>query len=570
MSLGPIDRVAATVLAIVADASTRDLLPRVMREDRLLVTSDLAEGLAFAQSAPPDVAFVEIGIGSGAGLAMVHHLKALCPGVTVFALASKDGLEQGAHAVVLGGAALLMLPLGGDEILTALATVKVRMQERAARDQLEALAKAHAEENEWMDQVAQIADCPNRSAAARRALEILIDAGSAESGVVYLALGERAHELARGASIGALEKLPGFGLEPEIMELARVEDLLVLPLATQSVGAGYVLLGKPRVDEPRRRFLNCLAAHAGTALALLGERERAGGGAMKDPGSSAYSFAYYVDVAGREIDRARRYGRRFAIVTVVREDEARDLSATDLADKLLQAARDTDVVARVDEHEMHLLLPESDGLTAHACRRRVLARLAVGSPAPKGILVGVATFPHDGSDLARLLRVARRRAEATRASVVHRLGPETTSLADLLDVLAWDAAATRSNDVASPQPIELDVADAAAFASSVVGDAIRGGPTFIAVATHEHVGLGAAVRASLPRRDDVTFHALEVRSNGGDPIEALSVLAEHGAYALLGRNVGGVVRAMHAADPLLADLLAERLGRAAGLRVFSA
>jgi hypothetical protein len=29
------------------------------------------------------------------------------------------------------------------------------------------------------------------------------------------------------------------------------------------------------------------------------------------------------------------------------------------------------------------------------------------------------------------------------------------------------------------------------------------------------------------------------------------------------------VRGLHAADPLLADLLAERLGRAAGLRLFS-
>jgi hypothetical protein len=52
-------------------------------------------------------------------------------------------------------------------------------------------------------------------------------------------------------------------------------------------------------------------------------------------------------------------------------------------------------------------------------------------------------------------------------------------------------------------------------------------------------------------------------------VEALAILAEHGAYALLGRSEKGVVRGLHAADPMLADFLAERLGRAAGLRLFT-
>ena len=61
------DGARLTVLVIAADAAARDLLPRVVREDRLLVTDDLAEGLALAESDPPDVAFVEVGMGDGAG-----------------------------------------------------------------------------------------------------------------------------------------------------------------------------------------------------------------------------------------------------------------------------------------------------------------------------------------------------------------------------------------------------------------------------------------------------------------------------------------------------------------------
>ena len=58
-----------------------------------------------------------------------------------------------------------------------------------------------------------------------------------------------------------------------------------------------------------------------------------------------------------------------------------------MADLILKAVRDTDVLARVDEHEFHLLLPETDGLGAHAFLRRVYARVSgdrggVGNPGP--------------------------------------------------------------------------------------------------------------------------------------------------------------------------------------------
>src|SRR6185312_14312508 len=201
-----------------------------------------------------------------------------------------------------------------------------------------------------------------------------------------------------------------------------------------------------------------------------------GGATIKDPGSSAYSFAYYVDVAGREIDKARRYGRRFAVATVAFEPQPDGrpplLRHAEMADQLLKAARDTDVLAHVDEHEFHLLMPETDGLGAHAARCRVLARLAErgGKAIPAGLLVGVSTFPHDGSDLSQLLRVARRRAEATRSSLVRRLPPDRTGLADLLEALTWKHHAPPAGALSAPQPIELSISEASALAVAVVAD----------------------------------------------------------------------------------------------------
>lgn len=576
---------AITVLVIASDAPTRDLFPRVVRRDQLFITPDLTEALVLAQEHPPDAAFVEI--GTGAGLAMVHHLKAITPAVTIFALASRTGLDAAANAVALGGTGLLMLPIGGDEILSSIESVRMRLAELALRVELEQGARLAARAAGWMGRVSELADASSRSSAAEQLGAILCEATGASSAAVYLFAEGRPAELTCVAASSGLASAPTFGTETDVLEHARRERLLAVPLATRTLKVGHALIAAPSSIPPSSRadsgalraadgLVKLLATQGATSLAFLGERERSTGAPVKDPGSSAYSFSYYVDVAGREIDKARRYGRRFAIVTVAFDagDDAAGavMRPPEIADQILLCARDIDVLARVDEHELHLLMPESDGLTAHACRRRILAKLAEKGPRalPRGLLVGAATFPHDGRDLSQLLRVARRRAEATRSSIVHRLGEGSTKIADLLDALEWEAGTPRLEDLGAPRPLSLPVADLAALAAAVIADALRGGAVLVTVAHHAGLCLGNAVRAALaPLRDNVTLHRLDVRGNGSDDIEALSIIAEHGCYAMIGRTHGGLVKGLHAADPLLADALAERLGRAAGLRIFA-
>ena len=496
--------------------------------------------------------------------------------------------------------------------------------------------------------MAELADARDRSAAAHLLAEVLTEATTAAGVAVYLVVGDRTTELVRSAATGGMDRAPAFGSEVDILDFARREHLLVVPLALRKVTAGHALLlpqGAPelsrtgmadskraasvagdgphgqgsdsadarRAQEPRaggertvsatlrpppdgpifhrpRRppllegLLKLLAMQAATGLSLLAERERSSGGAaMKDPASSAYSFAFYVDVAGREIDKAKRYGRRFTIATIVLEVSGPEggpptLDAAEVANQLLHAVRDTDILARVEENEFQLLMPETAGLEAHACYRRVIARLASSERRaaylPTGLLVGAATFPHDGQGLAQLLRIARYRAEATKESVVHRISPDQRSLGELLDLLVESAEGApfdhRPFAISAPRRLDLALPDAVMLAVSTVKSALRGGGAFIAVAHHPGLNLGAAVRVAVGSPgEDVVLHALDVRASPGcDDIEAVCVIAEHGAYAFIGRSRGGVVRGVHAADPLLANFLAERLGRAAGLRVF--
>ena len=71
-----------------------------------------------------------------------------------------------------------------------------------------------------------------------------------------------------------------------------------------------------------------------------------------------------------------------------------------------------------------------------------------------------------------------------------------------------------------------------------------------------------------PGQDDVTLHVLDLqRHEGCGDLDLLTVVAEHGAYVLLGRTSHGTFHGVHAADGLLTDLAIERLEKLSGVRL---
>jgi DNA-binding response OmpR family regulator len=574
--------ISLNVMAIVDDRPTIELMQRTLAGsgDTLSVATNLAEGLARTASEVPEIVFVDVSLGRNAGLAVVHHLRAIAPTVHVFAMARADRLELGTQAVSLGGAGLLMLPLSGDELLTVLSDVRSRRGERLLREQLERDAQQSRRGESLLGRVAELAEARNRREAAVSLIDLLQTAVGATTSIVYLPAGEGSRQLVRTAYLGDGEGAPSFCDEMELLGWASRQQLEVMRLALRKETSGIVLLGGRRDDEGFP-LLGLVAAQAATALALIAAREQSHRGAMKDPSSSAYTFAYFVDVAGREIDKARRHGRRFSLATIGMEGEPESFEAlprdpsVEAAERVLGAVRDTDILARVDEHEFYMLLPETGGTGAHTCRRRVMRKLGGPGGLRRGatpsveISMGVATYPHDGADLSTLLRVAKHRAEASRQSVVRRLELERLPLSEMLDALLWEIGDDGSSSIERPRSIELPVMDLVGLASTALSEAVRGGASRIVATLRPGMSIGSSLRAALGRdREDVRFFAVDIAdASGCDDLEVLSIVAEHGAYALLGRVERGVVRAVHAADPLLADLLAQRLGEASGTRV---
>lgn len=560
------------LVAIVQDEVTARLVERTLggRGDGLTVARDFAEGLARATSEAPDIVFVELSPGANAGLAVVHHVRALTPHVAVYALSSPPNIELGTQAVALGAAGLLLLPLSGDELLGAVSSVRTVAAERALRAELEREVAEARLTTKLLESLDAVGECTTRRGTVRRVLEQLVSATGAKRASAFLRASEASRELILVEQVGDFQELPSFCEEMTLMQYAaREPDLELVRLASRASEQGALLLGGVgNLGAARKGALDRAGAQAATLIALGEGREAASRGTMKDPESSAYTFAYFVDVAGREIDKARRHGRRFALATLTIGGEG-DGHSVQLAERVLSAVRDTDILARVDEREFYLLLPETGGIGAHHCRRRMMRSFREAGHGAS-LAVGVATYPHDGGDLSQLMRVARHRADASRSSAVFALELESLGLGEMLDALLWSGDPGPSAE--APRQLELPRADVAALAVAAVGEARRSGSTWAVATERPGISIAQGVRSALGAPSEaMRLDAVDIESAVGyADLEALSLITEHGAYSLIGRIDGSVVRGVHSADPLLADLIVDRLGDTVGTRLWTA
>ena len=114
----------------------------------------------------------------------------------------------------------------------------------------------------------------------------------------------------------------------------------------------------------------------------------------------------------------------------------------------------------------------------------------------------------------------------------------------------------------APQLITLPLLDAVSLAIAAVNEASRGGETHVVASVHAGLSLGGTVRGAISSdREQLHVDMVDLSAHPAcRDLEVFVVIAEHGVYSLIGRSAGGTLRALHAAEPVLADLLVQRLG----------
>lgn len=445
------------VLVVAAEITDAAFAQRVLDDngDRAETCTDVPEALARLSQEKFDLALVSLSMPRGDGLALVHHLRALYPDLDVVVMSTADEVEEAASAMALGVLSTMVTPLTGDEILVAADRARERRLLISERANLRAKVASSARRNETYARCAAFVAEPDTQVAARRVLEAC--AAEVDVSVSALYLVEARHErYFRVVQAGSSERTMPEQIQSKDLHIAKSESLgqvgdeIHLLLHSGDSRIGLVVLKRP-VSTPisleAHELLEVIARLASAALTAARHMEAVARAGIKDPETGAYTFAYFGDVAAREIDRAIRHHRAFALLTLQLGGIAQlasDLSMSEVQNLrrlttqcVLSSVRDSDVVARIEEDQYYLLLPETGLLGALACRRRILERLKgisrdIESSAP-GLServdltrlvpsVGISAFPSDGADLGVLLKLSRKRAERARESDWYRLG----------------------------------------------------------------------------------------------------------------------------------------------------
>lgn len=603
------------VLVVAAYAADAVFAQGVLEDhgDSVSVATDVSDALSQLTKEVFDVALVSLSLPRGDGLALVHHVRALYPGVDVVVMVAPTELEESAHAMALGVLQTVLQPLTGDALLVAADRTRERrllVSERAR------LAAESASSRRRTATYARCAAFVAETEAATIATRVL-DACAAEvpttACAIYVPSSPGSELLARAATLGLADTLP-----PELDgdDLSELDPTLsvhqdhgvvrVVLLGTVDVAGVILLACDEPVGEAAQEALEVVAALGTAAFSAARKVDAIGRAGIKDPDTSAYTFAYFGDVAGREIDRAARHGRRFALLTLGL-DGVEGLRAglpmttllrlrRSLTDAVLDAVRDSDVLARVEDDEFYLLLPETGLLGALAARRRIRAKLAglweLSTLVPGAELspvVGIAVYPTDGSDLGRLLRVSRRRSERSRRGVWRRLGLAGRPFWESVDQLIGgedDAVLGRDGTVALHDDLvrahdDLGLARhapasgplLARIAATLTEDAVRHRVAgSIYVAGSEDLVQVVARAAGSEERTPVRVWVLGQGEGPGSRLRLpviderleertfLLSLTELGGYVMLARDLGrGLRLAYHASDIFLVDELVASL-----------
>lgn len=549
------------VLAVTEDPAVARAIAHVVQEegDVLVGARTVDEGVAAASSSALDVAMVDLRAEGGAALALCHHLPTLCAGVSVHAVVAPAQLEAGSEALSLGASGVLVAPLTGDAVLRVLADVKA---EAARKEEVTALERKLAHERkrlETYDRLVRFA----RGAAQSDAIRAIVDGVSQLSGArgvaLYASFGDDEAERVRLAAIGSALDLPPTSRPADLSRLVQARHARVVPLVAGGGELGLLVLDHPPpTPEPEIASLADLAA---AMLSLVDRHEHV------DEAVRVFSQKSFRVVAERMLTLAARHDRRASVLAFSAGSER---AVREASSEIAEIVRTTDALCGTEDSGLLLFLPETSGLGAHACRRRILSRLSgerrgrskaapsrPQEPRSKGgaVAIGVATFPHDGTTLRRLVRCARGRAEDDARSSVHALGLEGMSLPEVVDALI----ARPILDAGPRSPYPLDVASAALFAivSRACREAVRGGEVAVTTTLQPGLGVAAAARQTLSPR------VLDVRATPGcENLEAIVVEAEQATWVCCGRVVGERFRGVHASDPLLGDVLTRRLGAA--------
>ncbi len=545
------------------------------RSCRVFTARSAEEALGVLTRETVDVMLTDLVMEGMDGLALAERVRALYPWVDVVVITQRDDVRLAVRSMKMGVFEYLVKPVDRDELLLTLDRLLERRRLQDRQNKLLDESLEYLQAQTVYRRCLDILSTLDFETLCEMILRHLCQATGAQGGLLWLCAPEtrpgvaEAFHLAgyRGlvtpqeypstvapAQAALRESLAGgrpFFADPAaVLEMPRraSAEALFIPLLADERPIGLLLMLDKLREDFSERDQNIAATIAQfSAIALKNSRrfqalERMG---VRDPGTSAFNLSYFIDYAGKEIYKARRYGRAFSLVHLVldRFDFLREHLRPEVCHQITQklsaclgrVVRDSDVLARVADPEYYVLLPETDAMGVRSFIRRnqeafdadaFLGRMA--RDYGLSLTQGAATFPQDGEDFDELLATCREEMNRARASVYRKLRLADRGFWDAVSLLLGSPDDYRVELPRASEAYRLSEAEDGGSAHLLLPE-----PTFLGI--EEQVALQAA---DLPERRALLYSLGGALGGEPRPLERILDRSERARGYLIGRRAG--------------------------------
>ncbi|MGH7280188.1 MAG: hypothetical protein ACRELY_01575, partial [Polyangiaceae bacterium] len=495
-------------------------------------------------------AFIDVALAGTGGLALVHHLLAVRPDVSIYVMSTQDKMGKALEGIALGATGIIPLPATGDAVMRAVSEVRAKKEAHARVADLEHELHLVRSTVLQMQRVTAMAAGAPRKELARAAAEAIAEACGAMAVAIYFGSEKKLGSYDRVAEVGG-GHLPEHATDVELEALGERKERVIFPLRSETRTLGRVVV---EVEEGARRaiasdlvvFTAALVAMASTQQRPSSEMTRV---VAQKAVTSVLSRHEIEQALTKAIEDARTKSKRVSIASIISAGAPFSANPEILSQTFAAVRQKSDALGRAGD-EVLLLLPETGAVGAQLLRKRL-----------DTVIVGVATFPQDGDRPEILLDRARKRRAAVVASPIHALDQRARELRDFVSALL--EAPLVDGGIGSPYPLELTREAASSLVYYACIEARRTGMPSILV-THRADDAGVFARAvrdacKTPGEPATIVESRLRAEPGTDAVEAVVILAEHGLWACCGVEEKDRLVAVHAADAAMADALARKL-----------
>jgi two-component system cell cycle response regulator len=451
----------ARILAVDDQRYFRELLDGLLRGDGYSVqtASSGEEALHILEREDFELVVTDLVMPGIDGCELVRQVKDRLADQEIIVVSGVVDVATAVQAMKLGASDYLLKPFDQAALCDSIERI---LDRRRLRDEHARLVEENLEFMgvlSLVERATHLFDSLAVAPLAERLAEGLSIETRAESAIVWVAqeVGSDRLDLAGARGLIRVEQEPEKLSWPELVlstsEALESQDAVLISGETAGASGetlylplrfGGDLLGVVRLEDKidgesfsladRRRaekFCGLGARALRNALRFRALERRS----LRDPTTHAYTHDYFEDAVRNEIQKAHRFGHRFAILRV--QLEAAGPPGTEPNNDSLEylnqglerraqvvesALRATDLLASSGPHDYSILLPQTDSLGAGILAERI--RTAVAAGGDTGLAtqarIGAASFPVDGSQLDELWEVVGDRLEQSHESLLAR------------------------------------------------------------------------------------------------------------------------------------------------------